>query len=400
MLQHVCRTVRVGVALLTAVLLQVSCVTGDVEEQPTSQPTMLNIYVYTPDSPVVTRADGDSMEEYEAASEGEDLIHSLHIWIFKHDSTADNTEPEGYFFADEEALKEEGQGDVFQVPVNDGFSSDKPTVDVYVMANVTEANCGLTLGENSTLGQVKASMITGKFGLEDRQTAVPADGLPMSGVLKNQHVVGDAPVLRIVPNTESDAMSKVKLERVVSKLSFVFSAQVGHELKITGVSIDGGVLPNQEYLFLEGLNYSYNESAVTLWPTTSEEPVVKPLAVNNCIDPTIYVYNSQESGAYESYADFIQAGIAEGDLTALNPQQFYLRESDKQVSGKITYTVDGGTKKTATFTCKAGGFSRNHYWIVYAYYDSLKEQMVTIVVQSAFTEWLPGGSAERTVHNW
>ena len=396
-------------ALLTAVLLQVSCVTGDVEEQPAPQPTMLSIYVYTPDSPVVTRADEEPVDEDVAASEGEDLIHSLHIWIFKHDSTADNTEPEGYFFADEEALKEEGQGDVFQVPVNDGFSSDKPTVDVYVMANVTEANCGLTLDENSTLGQVKEAVIEGKFGLDSLQTTVPADGLPMSGVLKGQNVVGDAPVLRIVSGEDANApMSRVTLQRVVSRLSFVFSAQVEHNLQITGVSIDGsidgGVLPNQEYLFLEGIEGKnshvgtvYNDEEVSLWESTPESG---PLAVNNCIDPTIYVYNSQESGAYESYADFIQAGIAEGDLTALNPQQFYLRESDKQVSGKITYTVDGGTKKTATFTCKAGGFSRNHYWIVYAYYDSLKEQMVTIVVQSAFTEWLPGGSAERTVHNW
>lgn len=403
MLQRVCRAVKAGVALLMAVLLQVSCVTGDSEPAP--PPTMLSIYVYTPDKPVVTRADDDDDDDvvYVPATENEDKIYSLHIWIFKsNDAKGDNAEPEGYFFADAEALKEEGQGDVFQVPMNDGFSSEKPDVDIYVMANVTAGNCGITLGEDAKLGQIKAAVITGKFGLEDRQTAVPEDSLPMSGVLKGQHVVGEAPVLRIVPpdSGTDPSMSQVKLERVVSKLWFVFSAQVGYELSITDVSIDAEMLPDEEYLFLEDEKYhvgsACNESAVSLWQTTSIPENFNP--VKNCIDPTIYDDKSQEAKAFGEYVDFIQSGIDEGDLSALSP--VYLRESDKLISGTITYTVDGGDSKEATFTMNAAGdFSRNHIWIVYGYYDSLKLQLKS-VVQSAFTPWQSGGTATQSVYNW
>ena len=46
----------------------------------------------------------------------------------------------------------------------------------------------------------------------------------------------------------------------------------------------------------------------------------------------------------------------------------YLRESDKQLTGTITYTI-GGEEKIANFAMQqAGDFSRNHTWIVYAYY--------------------------------
>jgi hypothetical protein len=55
------------------------------------------------------------------------------------------------------------------------------------------------------------------------------------------------------------------------------------------------------------------------------------------------------------------------EVTVYGP--IYLRESDKQLTGTITYTIDGGTDKTVDFAMQqAGDFSRNHTWIVYAYY--------------------------------
>ena len=404
MLQHVCRTVRVGVALLTAVLLQVSCVTGEGESTP--PPTMLSIYVFSPDKPVVTRAD----DVYVSASDDEARVHSLHIWVFENSSETTNGSLVAYYYApltDDDALNGGERSDVFQVPVSDEFiaRSPRPNVDIYVLANVTAADYDLTLNESTTLDYLKnTAKIANKFGLEDHQAIVPSVGLPMSGVLLNQPVVGDAPVLSIGGTDAS--MAQVKLGHAVSKLRFVFGAQEGNTLHIKGVSVNSVMLPEQEYFFLEGtegsadyrVGSSYNGSEVKLWEAASGASGLK---VITCKDPTVYASDSHESTAFENYEVFINDGIAKEELTPLDPQQFYLRESDKQMSGKIYYTVDDGDTKSVSFTMSAAGdFSRNHIWIVYAYYDSLKLQVASFVVKSAFKKWEDGGTGTHTVHNW
>lgn len=47
----------------------------------------------------------------------------------------------------------------------------------------------------------------------------------------------------------------------------------------------------------------------------------------------------------------------------------YLRESDKQLAGTISYSIAGVAQEPVTFQMQqAGDFGRNHTWIVYAYY--------------------------------
>ena len=93
----------------------------------------------------------------------------------------------------------------------------------YVMANVTNSNCGVgELNKETTRDALLegAKITAGHFGLEQNTRSVPDDGLPFAGMLTAQPVVGDSPTLRV--GTLS-AVSTVQLTRAVSKLRFVFA---------------------------------------------------------------------------------------------------------------------------------------------------------------------------------
>ena len=75
----------------------------------------------------------------------------------------------------------------------------------------------------------------------------------------------------------------------------------------------------------------------------------------------------------------------------------YLRESDKQLAGKITYTIDGGEPQTADFAMQqAGDFKRNHTWIVYAYYAGAGK----LQVQSLYVKEWSTKELNHQVYNW
>ncbi len=122
-------------ALLTA------CNSSDGEDQ--QKPTMLTIYVFSPEQPIITRGDVGPVN----ASEAENKVNSLQLWVF--DTSGNKV---GYLNTTETATLNTGQGTIYQIPVSDEFAQNKPNVDVYVLANVTATNCGIsaTLDENTT----------------------------------------------------------------------------------------------------------------------------------------------------------------------------------------------------------------------------------------------------------
>jgi hypothetical protein len=380
--------------LLLALLLT-GCAKSDAELAAIDEPpTVLNIYVYTPDHPVVTRADLSSPAV--AASEAERTVNSLHIWVFTHDDT-DATKDGilvGYLNPEEvSGLNTASPNAVYQMQVPDWFVEERPHVDVYVMANVTAANCGLTLDGNTTRAQLDDAQIAHTtqgdyFGLTGLGTedgaliqAVPGSGLPMSGVLKDKRVEGTAPVLRIVDNS---AMAKVTLVRAVSKIRFVFSKSDANTqtVTITGISLNGNVLPTGEHLFLTQpyspgnsdpscrMNTVKDGNDNTIYETAAATLVsnnVNNSDIKSCPDPAYYAYSSETGQVYE---DKINQGLDPDQDDALTEMgRFYLRESDKALTGTISYKVDGEERQDATFSMKADGdFSRNHTWIVYAYF--------------------------------
>ena len=114
--------------------------------------------------------------------------------------------------------------------------------------------------------------------------------------------------------------------------------------------------------------------------------------VNACDNPAVYNYTSQ--GAQE-YEDLIDQGVTAGHLTQSGP--YYFRETDKKISGVITYTAGTAEERNVPFsTTVTGSFSRNHSWIVYAYYEGLSGmQIVTVDV----TPW-EETSDSHSVFNW
>lgn len=351
-----------------------SCNSSDGEDQ--QKPTMLTIYVFSPEQPIITRGDVGPVN----ASEAENKVNSLQLWIF--DTSGNKV---GYLSTTETATLNAGQGAIYQIPVSDEFAQNKPNVDVYVLANVTATNCGIsaTLDENTTREALieQAKITSEHFGVTSTSltTVVPTDGLPMAGILKNQPVIGDAPVLRIGNETN---IATVPLTRAVSKMRFFFAnVATAPKLTITGITLNGSLIPNEEYLFTQSKTLTYDANAASILASSIE--------VAKKEDPAQYIYEGQTAQEYENL-------MVGAELSLVGP--YYLRESGKILTGTITYTVEGMSEPmSATFTMKEqGDFLRNHSWIVYAYYEGLSGmQVVTVDV----TDWV-AKSYNYEVYNW
>ena len=363
---------------LLMVLLTACSSSEDGGDGVAKQPT-LTIYVYSPERPAVPnrhaplrRAETGNVETVG----DESTIHSLQIWVYE----SENKALVGYLDTEDVTTLNMGEGATYQLPVSDDFAKNKPDVDVYVMANVTNANCGVETDKDTERDDLMAgAKIAGYFGLGNLQTSVPTDGLPMAGYLTTQPVVGDAPALRV---GDLNAVSTVPLTRAVSKLRFVFAKTTGQpKVSITSITMNAGMIPDEEYLFTTPQSMTYNANAGELLLTDIDD-------IAETADPTDYIYFNQDAQEYENL-------INGANLTINGP--IYLRESDKQLAGTITYTTNGGSEQTVDFAMQqAGDFLRNHTWIVYAYYaGSGKLQVQTVYVKDWSTKEI-----SHNVYNW
>ena len=134
--------------LLLMVVLLTACKGSD-EDNGSPDDCYLDIFVYAPDRPIVTR--GDVGEVVPTSDGAEKTVHSLHIWVFKSnggdkvgylgvDQTSD-------YYADPTFLNKTGQ-QKYRMKVAKEFADHPEAVDVYVVANAE--TCGLDLSESST----------------------------------------------------------------------------------------------------------------------------------------------------------------------------------------------------------------------------------------------------------
>ena len=367
-----------------------ACSSSDEEGQESGadkKPVMLAIYVYAPEQAAAAQKKaaqtrGDVGEVDAITDEG--TIKSLKIWIYESES-GDSVR---YFETKDVAALNQGQGTTYQIPVSDDFANNKPKVDVYVLANVTHDNCGVgSLDKNTERDELmtKAKIVESKFGLSPLTTEVPTDGLPMAGKLTTQPVVGDAPALRV---GSLNAVSTVPLTRAVSKLRFVFAKTTGQpKVSITSITMNAGMIPDEEYLFTTPQSMTYNANAGELLSSPIDD-------IKQTADPTDYIYFNQDAQEYENLIN-TAASKETPEVTVRGP--IYLRESDKQLAGTITYTIAGGEPQSVGFQMQqAGDFSRNHTWIVYAYYaGSGKLQVQTVYVKDWSTKEI-----SHNVYNW
>ena len=341
-------------------------------------PTQLYIYVHAPKTAVPTRAYTGDVNPIG----NEAKVYSLQIWVFTHESN----KLIGYFSPSETSALNKPEGyEVLQLTIDEKYAqaTSHENVDVYVLANVSDANCHLTLDHSTTRAQLEAAVLThgtqDPFGLTAPVTTVTEDlGLPMSGVLRDQPVAGTAPVLRL---DNGGQMATVSLIRTVSKLRFAFANQTGNEpLIINSIKLNADMIPEEQYLFMSDEN-PYNRMTCHIkgsgYNTTTPELLAAPINdVPAIAQPVIYAWGNEELEplAYESMLD---AAAADGNLAQ---RQYYLRESDKQLQGEIEYQIgETGEEQTATFQMvDEGGFSRNHIWTVYAYQAQARLHVVVV----------------------
>lgn len=394
--RHIEQWLMSGMLILLLILTACgSSSEDDVVTKPKEKP-VLKIYLFAPESPIVTRADNGNVISYTQ----ERQIHTIDVWVFEHNVPINRPHQVSYIHLDN--LSFDGQREI-AMEISDEFANlpQKPNVDIYVVANKESA--GLNLNKNTTLDQLKTACIgTTFFGLSPLVTSesFPATGLPMSGLLENQIVSGIPPVYTAKQNN-------VKLVRAVSKMRFVFSKSSSNPPVISdlSVSLNANMLPDEEYIFLEGTypdkkshvkTEAYNTAAVTL---VSGKSIAD---INACDNPATYVYTSGTGQAYETKIDNGLTDIPEGkekpELSQLG--LFYLRESDKKLEGTISYKVGAGDspqQKNVSFAMNAAGdFTRNHTWIVYGYFLGSGELKLNVV---DIKDWTSGDENPK-VYNW
>ena len=368
------------IGLLTLLWVCLSaCSSGDDEANNGNQtkvPTKLYIYLYTPQTESSTRAyDGDvNPIAYENS------IYKLQIWVFTHDTH----KLIGYYAPEESpGLSAQHPYELIQLTVDETYAktpaASRERVDVYVLANVQQENCNLTLDGNTTQAQLEAALMEkttiDPFGVTNPVMSVPTNlGLPMSGVLRNQPVTGEAPILRLDKEGE---IATVLLIRTISKIRFAFSRQTGSEtLRINSIKLNGSMIPMAEYLFMSaGAPYDRHTCHIKTasgYDTTSPEllsEALEDVAVND--NPVQYAWTEEQAPIY------YERLLDDAPASNLTQRLYYLRESDQMLQGEIKYKIGNEEEKTATFKMvDTGGFSRNHVWTVYVYTAQARIQVV------------------------
>ncbi len=355
-------------------------------------PSLL-VRVYIPDA-VLTRAETGT----HTALASERTVSSLQIWVFRAGATT-SAGLIGYKTLDPDALAATGLGigspARFSIAIDKALLEEDPRTNVDVYAVVNGESAGFTIDKfpsaagdwaKVTPEQLSAFVLDENlFGVTNLVTEVPAAGLPMAGIIKNEPMTGDFPVLSI---------STVELTRAVSKLRFIFCqmTEAGtpvDEFHITGISLQGQI-GRREKLFTDQV-YSTHTYLTKLYDSEGYVALDKswsgpslPSPANNPA-PGDYLYTAGMDA--QTYEDLITDGINGGVLTQWGLT--YFRETDTQLHGEISYTVGTGAAKrtkTTSFTMKdPGDFTRNHSWTVYCYFIGGR-----LVVQPTVLPWIAG----------
>lgn len=373
--------------LLMAVLLMACSSEGDAP----SDDCYLEVYVYAPGHAVITRADVGTVAPSLAT---ENRVNDLKVWVFRHS----DGKRVSYLDTIPAYLNETDGQEKFLMRIDRTFAENPENVDVYVVANAK--SCGLSgLGATTSRADLDAAQIRDDyFGTTPLTQSVPADGLPMSAVLRNQPVAGHFPTLRIGSVSEIATMA---LTRAVSKMRFVI-CRVKEEstadkqlVRIDDISLDAGQIPDASYIIPreDHSGYAYSHEAIRFGGGLDKGDIPE---VEN---PLIYVYETQKAQEYEG---LINTAVNDGILKQVGLT--YFRESPLQISGTIRYTfTKGGSWQEATVPfaiSTPGDFLRNHTWIVYIYFMDSTVHVLTIT-DIGVKDWVKDTEeGDVTFHNW
>lgn len=350
----------------------------------------LDIYLELPEMASSKSGIGETIPELKEEAK----INDLRIWVFLSEDV-DANHKDGDLLGFLQPVKSNSQKDPltafenkYYIKLDAVITERHPSVDIYVVGNAP------AFGQNNLNSQTKrdvldAAILGGNYyGIVDGKPYVSAGaiipsgnngGLPFSGVGKNLQMKGSYPVLSV---------DVVKVKRAVSKFRFVFSQLVDEvgpvmDFEITDLRLDGNQICESEMLFNDNTSVGYKLSSPATYigsPLVFDNPASSQIAYNTA--PQEYAYQTGMSA--QEYENKVFQGILKHDLTDWG--RCYLRESDKPLSGSISYTI-GGIPGTTTFQMSGTEvFSRNTSWIVYIFF--LRDEMKFTV---SWTDWLDGG---------
>lgn len=351
-----------------AALTLISCIDDYEGTTASEKDTYIHLNVST--AALQTRASDESAANPHTESD----IHSVRVWAFNSDLTAEGVLPVSY--KEETNLSKNSSYTLsMKIPRNSGGTELK-NLDLFILAN---AESGSKLHGNGfspkevTRKTLQEAKLSDKFvvGTDGKPTdaSVPDEGLPIS-----RYVTG-IDIDSYKSETESSSSAKslsIPMQRAVSKLHFFFARKTGSDAaqaEVTKIELDGGNLSKGSYVFPDGADYAqlstegmkktngtmeYISDKATLLGVSSENiPAVE--------EPKDYI-RGEEEDASAYLARLSKAGITSQDLA-------YYNETDKAISGTIYYKVYG-SEHSKSFTIPAEYTSRNHELLVYGYFNA------------------------------
>lgn len=359
----------------------------------------------------IPAASGTKGDEGEVASEieEENEIYDLKIWIFKHPKLGENThvlikyatsnsiDPSDSKLVKLDELPQAGTAKKYAFSVDRSLATDdpRPTLDIFVLAN--SASIGCTLGEEASYEALTAATF-GTDGVYAGDFFGPVDpvtptalreaeikkGLPMSGMGEDLSISGE---------DYSLSVGKITLLRSVSKLRYIFcqTLNIGEDaetMEVLRVELDEDLIPEQEYVFTKNGEISVSEGYVNQKIITAPTAPATYYTVHPSAIPELYTYTGSGASGAADYERLVLGAIKEGKL--LNPATYYLRESDKPLTGKVYYQVrkngeivpdkNGDDVRCKTFAMETPDFARNHTWTMYGYFISERTLILSLNV--------------------
>lgn len=370
----------------------------------------MSFWIYVPGSmqqPVTKGLPGDV-----ASLSPESTLKDVQVWAFRH-GAGDDEAPLSTATVSNIDWKHSGTtprswDDCYEMsmPIPEDFLKDSdPRIDFYVLAN-WRSIFGTKPASQTTLAAVRDMIYNSRdtryFGTENPTREVPQVdnsliGLPIStsykgedgkGVslkfLKEAYEAGTKPTQQLF----KDNLKVIELKRTVSKLRFVISRPEGVEgVSITKIVVNEQLIPFQNWVFEKEtpiLPEPATYGAALELKGSGTEPLLTAEAIGQCEDPKVFSgewFETEKPSGYpqtaQGYDTYLREAI-DADSPKATEVVVYLRETDKAIAGTVYYKLSNdanATEYAAPFTMgnldtKYNNFRRNHYWTVYAYFES------------------------------
>lgn len=365
----------------------------------------VSFWIYVPGSmqqPVTKGLPGDV-----ASLSPESTLKDVQVWAFRH-GAGDDEAPLSTATVSNIDWKHSGTtprswDDCYEMsmPIPEDFLKDSdPRIDFYVLAN-WRSIFGNKPASQTTLKDVRDmeyDATVGNFGVENPTKAVPGTGLPISTVykgedgngvslvfLKEAYEAGTKPTQQLF----KDNLKVIELKRTVSKLRFVFSRPEGVDgVSITKIVVNEQLIPFKNWVFENADPILpqppiYGSAALEL-KGSGTAPLLTAEAIGQCEDPKVFSgewFETEKPSGYpqtaQGYDTYLREAI-DADSPKATEVVVYLRETDKAIAGTVYYKLSNdanATEYAAPFTMgnldtEYNNFRRNHYWTVYAYFES------------------------------